>query len=158
MTDTTAATVEFIDTTPYRPAVGDYATIREEYRDPRKATDAKVWRVAKLPTGRGVNVSFDDPEGGRGLKGPAYLFRKATDEEAAKAAAVTPTERAYVGAVVRITGPGWRQPEDAAYVVLGDSTKGGYKVAVLGGDKGRHWPHVPRAFVTILDAASVIVP
>jgi hypothetical protein len=155
------ANVEIIDLPAVRdeyvPAVGDYVAIREDFRRPRSAIDSKVWIVRAIPSGRSKYTLLDDPEGGRGMKVDGWSLRKATDEEAAKAAATVPTERFHVGSVVRIDGPGIKAA--GVWVVLGDSTKGGVKAAPLGGsDRGTYYPHVPLAYLTRVDAASIIVP
>lgn len=163
VTDPLAAVVEVIPAPApredYRPAVGDFVTISEDLRRPGNATDAKTWKVEKLPTGRARFIVLSDPAGGRGMKCDGWMLRKATDAEEAAARALVPVERLHVGTVVRVSGPGWKQPADTAYVVLGDAAKGGgMRLVVLGGDGGRYWPSVPRAFLTPVDAAAIIVP
>lgn len=65
----------------------------------------------------------------------------------------------HEGAVVRVAGPGWKQPAEKLYVVLADNTykNNSVKITELGGTQnGSWWPKVPRGYITVVPLADIL--
>ena len=65
----------------------------------------------------------------------------------------------HLGNIVKVAGPGWKQPADRLFVVLADNTykNNTVKIVELGGnEKDSHWPKVPRGYLTVVPLADVL--
>ncbi|MCZ7421161.1 hypothetical protein O7605_16785 [Verrucosispora sp. WMMA2121] len=137
---------------PHTYAVGDRVII-----DPavaRASTRGVTYRVTRLLP---VNVVVEPVNGGRAVKvNPTYL------RPASSADTTTGGERAmfheaplHPGALVTVTGAGWKQPHGELYVVLRDTGTGRVSLVPLGGNNGRYWRGVSRHLLTTVDPTRV---
>lgn len=132
---------------------GDLVVVREAYARPRDR--GRTYRVTNILK---VNITVTPIDGGRALRGKPELFELAPErfEGAVAVATLVPfLAPLSPGEVVTVVGVGWKEPSDRLYVVLNERGDGKVKLARLGGDNGRYWSSVPRAWLTIVDSSLI---
>lgn len=130
--------------------VGEFVTVREDLAT--KATRGLVFEVTKVATGAN-NVYLDPVAGGRGVRAEAWMLIRAE-----RPANVVKQEPVDVGAVVTVSGRGWREPAGQFYVVTQVAIDGKCKLFVLGGTaRGAHWNNIPRDLITVVDPARITI-
>lgn len=123
---------------------GDLVVIREEHQ--RRVDQGLVFEITRINP---VNWSLTPINGGRALRCPPELLRKATDEEVTAARAATPVVAVHCGTVVMVQGPGWKHPPELLWCVLRPKGQHGAELGRLGGDT-KIYPNVPRSYLTPL--------
>jgi hypothetical protein len=92
------------------------------------------------------------------LKATANYLRlliAAKDVPAAPVELIPYTPPLVPGEAVTVAGVGWKGSTTARFVILGESRKpNAYRIALLGGDQGRYYPSVPKAYLTVVDLAA----
>lgn len=116
---------------------------------------SQVFEIVKAPrTAREVNYTAQPIGGGRGVRGPAYVFVPFDGTEPTTPTATTEPWVAPlgIGVVVTVNHPKFNAND--LYVVLGVSSKGGNKIAKLGGDNDRYWPSISPSLLTAQSIAT----
>jgi len=136
-------------------AVGDKVTI-EPGNYPASVSTTQVFEITKVPrTAREFNYTAVPVGGGRGVRGPAYVF-KPFDGTVPAPAALPYESPLDLGVVVRVKGVPKINPTDL-YVVFGTARDLGNKLVKLGGDGNRYWRSIPTSKCEVVDVATITV-
>lgn len=135
-----------------RFSVGDLVVLTEAAA--RGQYKGVVFRVTRIMP---VNIAVEPVNGGRGVKGSPALFEPAPADAAATAVEAPSYAPLSCGEVVMVSGPGWKQPAHLLYVVLNQAADGRCKIALLGGDRDKFWPRIPRAYLTSVRVETKVV-
>lgn len=134
--------------TTYVPFKYDYVTV-----NPDAFVDAKyknvVYQVVKINP-KNVVVQRVDGNQEKVNIPPSFLVQAPSElisAALARAVSVTPL---VTGNLVRVAGPGWKQPADDLWVVIKVRPGEGADLAKLGGDRGKFYRDVPRGMITVI--------
>jgi len=118
------------------------------------------FRVKKIMQ---VNVQLEVPGETRGLRADREIVRRCPGAEprrpgvsAAEATPIAYHPPLVTGQFVTVAGPGWKQPLDVIYSVIRDNVEN-VKLVRAGGEGGRYWPKVPRAYCTPVTVTLTVV-
>lgn len=140
-------------TTTQQPTirVGDYVKIDDELVT--RTTRNVVFQVTGIRPSGANSVELTPCTGGPLARADMSMLVK-TDK---------PTdspilEPLNVGALVTVSGSGWKEPVGGLYVVVKVELDGRSKLFPLGGDdRGRYWSKIPRNYLTVIDPSCVFV-
>ncbi|PPK90206.1 hypothetical protein CLV92_1252 [Kineococcus xinjiangensis] len=136
----------------------DLVTVHEDYARP--SDFGVVYKITAVPQGkRSVNYVATPVNGGRGLKGKAFVFAPYAGEvpEAGRfiSQPVPYAPPIWPGQVVTVSGPDWSEAPETLFVAVGMGDRK-VRLARLGGTDGRVWT-LPNSWLTVVDFARLHV-
>lgn len=116
-----------------------------------------VWTVEEHLV-KNVVLAREDQPGARRMRiSPIYLLDAPAPGTKAVVEVVPYEPPLHEATVVLVDGPDWRGLKGRPYVVLGMARgrRDHYRIAKLGGDKGRYYSPIPRQWLTVVDPDSI---
>ncbi|MBG0568797.1 hypothetical protein [Actinoplanes aureus] len=118
-------------------------------------TPARYHGIVYIVKGHGPKNAILTPvNGGKGLRIPEALLLPAPEDGAIVATVAAPLPPLDFGAVVTVHSPAWTGG-NGLHVVLADRGDK-VKLVPLGGNQGKYWPGVPRAWVREVDRTALL--
>ncbi|MBM0201827.1 hypothetical protein JNW90_00990 [Micromonospora sp. STR1s_5] len=113
-----------------------------------------IYKIVRLLP---VNIEIVPAGGGKAWRVAPHQIEPAPTGAQATVDIVPFLPPLHCAQVVTVAGPGWKEPAEKLWVVLKEKADGKVSLALLGGDRGRYWPSVPRRWITPVEIASVVL-
>lgn len=133
-------------------SIGDKVQIKPDYA----RGETTVYTIVKINP---KSIDMEPAGGGRRSRIQPWAIQPASEEAASKAQAVPYMPMLWMGQVVKVTIPDGVRSKFAdagkLHIILKDNGDGTCRIVRLGGDQGRYWSKIPRAWLTLVERYTI---